>query len=396
MVTAVRSFARNNPSVVDAVGAGALFLLLVFAPSDTPPESTPTVTAIVLFAISCVALVARRRWPLSTLAVTVGVALPAVALGAGTERLLAPVLVATYTVAARTSRRTAVLTAVPTAILFVSAAVLLHPVSGFTAERLGRFAWIGMAAAIGDAVRSGRAYVTAIQERADRAERTREEEARRRVAEERLHIARELHDVIAHHIAVINLQAGVAAHLLVAQPTDARTALGHVRRASRTILDELTGLLGVLRQTGDPEAPTEPAPGMADVGALVEGFRASGLDMRWLLTGPARALPPTVDHVAYRVLQEALTNAHRHGIDTTTVAVIYGPSELTLEIANAVKAEQVDHALGAGLGLLGMRERANAVGGTVSAGTDAHTFRVRAVLPLPAEDADASIVGATP
>jgi len=238
-----------------------------------------------------------------------------------------------------------------------------------------------MAAAVGEAVRGRRAALAAVEERAVRAERTREEEARRRVAEERLHIARELHDVVAHHIAVINVQAGVAGHLITSQPEAAAEALGHVRRSSRAVLDELSGLLGVLRRPEESDTPTEPAPGMAQLDDLVESFRASGLDLRSTLTGEVHDLPATVDLVAYRVVQEALTNAHRHGTSTARLSVAYTPSEIILEVTNAVAAQP--HAGGSGLGLVGMRERAGAVGGTIKAGIEAdERFHVRATLPL--------------
>jgi signal transduction histidine kinase len=238
-----------------------------------------------------------------------------------------------------------------------------------------------LAAAVGDAVRSRRANIAAIEERAVRAERTREEEARRRVAEERLHIARELHDVVAHHIAVINVQAGVASHLITAQPEAAAEALGHVRRSSRAVLDELSGLLGVLRRPEESDTPTEPAPGKAQLDQLVGAFRASGLDLKSTLTGEVQELPATVDLVAYRVVQEALTNAHRHGTDTARLSVVYTPSEIILEITNALGSQP--HTGGSGLGLVGMRERAGAVGGAIQAGVGSdERFRVLVTLPL--------------
>ncbi len=395
MMIRLRSFARRRPLVVDAVAALALFLVLVVVPVEERPVPVPVepVPTFVLLAASCGLLVACRRWPLPTLGLVVGVGLVALGLGRADERFAAPVLVAVYAVAVRTDRRTTVLAAVPTGLSVVAASVLFDPAPGFTAENLGRFAWIGMAAAVGDAVRGGRAHLAAVHERAERAERTREEEARRRVAEERLRIARELHDVVAHHIAVINVQAGVAGHLLATRPGEATAALGHIRRASRTVLDELSGLLGVLREPADPTAPTRPAPGLAELGALVKGFRASGLDVSWLERGAARRLPTTVDVVAYRLVQEALTNAHRHGTGTATLSVVRGPTRLTVEVTNGLAAHRDrtgDGTRGTGLGLVGMRERAAAVGGTVHTGPDADapTFRVRAVLPLPPDTSD--------
>ncbi|HWO59771.1 MAG TPA: histidine kinase [Umezawaea sp.] len=381
-MTRFRALARRHPVVVDA-----LFAVVLYFPASSshgPPWQVAQVkspVSLVLLALVFAVLAVRRRWPLGTLVATTLGVVPAVVFGFEIEPFLVPVVIATYTVAVRTDRWTALRSAVPTAVFLVLVVLLLAPAPGFSRESFGRFAWIAMAAAIGDAVRSRRANIAAIEERAERAERTREEEARRRVAEERLHIARELHDVVAHHIAVINVQAGVAGHLITAQPEAAAEALGHVRRSSRAVLDELSGLLGVLRRPEDSDTPTEPAPGMAQLDQLVDSFRASGLDLTSTLTGEVQELPATVDLVAYRVVQEALTNAHRHGTDTARLSVVYTPSEIILEITNALGSQP--HTGGSGLGLVGMRERAGAVGGAIQAGIGAdERFRVVATLPL--------------
>src|SRR3954453_9529716 len=218
MMVGMRGWARDRPLVTDAVGAVVLSLVLVVVYLLARPAEPATV--LVPVAVACAALTVRRRWPVPTLALVGGVALPAVVSGRATGLLSAPVLVAVYTVAVRTGRRTTVLVAVPVGFVLVAVGVLLDAAPGSGLDHLTRFAWIGLAAAVGDAVRSGRAYLAAMAERAERAERTREEEARRRVAEERLRIARELHDVVAHHIAVVNVQASVAGHLLTARPDE--------------------------------------------------------------------------------------------------------------------------------------------------------------------------------
>ncbi|MFD9734326.1 sensor histidine kinase [Umezawaea sp. NPDC059074] len=383
MTSRFRALARRHPTVVDAFGALVVYFAAAVpkGPPGTVHQQLRSPATLAFLAAAVAVLAVRRKWPLATLVLTTAGVVPAVVLGLQMEPFLIPVVIATYTVAVRTDRWTALRSAVPTALFLMLVVMLLTPAPGFTWESLGRFAWIAMAAAIGDAVRSRRANIAAIEERAVRAERTREEEARRRVAEERLHIARELHDVVAHHIAVINVQAGVAGHLITSQPEAAAEALGHVRRSSRAVLDELSGLLGVLRRPEESDTPTEPAPGMAQLDDLVESFRASGLDLRASLTGEVHDLPATVDLVAYRVVQEALTNAHRHGSGTTRLSVAYTPSEIVLEVVNAPAAHP--HAGGSGLGLVGMRERAGAVGGAIEAGIEAdERFHVRATLPL--------------
>jgi signal transduction histidine kinase len=242
----------------------------------------------------------------------------------------------------------------------------------FAPENLAVFGWTAAATAIGDARRSRRAYIFAVEERARRAEETREEEARRRVAEERLRIARELHDVVAHHIAVINVQAGAAAHVLPTRPEAVGPALAHIRRASDTALKELSAVVGVLRNA-------EPTRGLARLGELLDALAAAGLRVEHTQHGQARELPAVVDLAAYRIVQEALTNAQRHGTGTACLVVTYEPDRVVVEVTNPVGPPSP----GSGYGLVGMRERAAAAGGTVTAGLDDRQFVVRAELPAP-------------
>ncbi|WNV86247.1 histidine kinase [Umezawaea sp. Da 62-37] len=365
---------------MDALGAAAVYAVSA-ANSADPPLDVRTPAVLGLLAVVVGSLVVRRKWPLVALAVTALGVLPAVLLGADLEPFLVPTAVAAYTVAVRTDRWTTRRAALPGALLAVVVVALLAAPDGFTWENLGRFTLIGMAGAVGEAIRGRRAFIAAIEERAVRAERSREEEALRRVVEERLHIARELHDVVAHHISVINVQAGVAEHLIIARPAAAADALAHVRRSSRAVLEELHGLLGVLRRPEESDTPTEPVPGLARLGSLVEAFRASGLELRWTSTGEVRDLPATVDLVAYRVVQEALTNAHRHGADAAHLSVAYTPADLTLEVVNAPGGRPREG--GSGLGLVGMRERAGAVGGSLRTGLEPDDlFHVHLTLPL--------------
>ncbi|MDA0565097.1 histidine kinase [Streptomonospora sp. S1-112] len=237
----------------------------------------------------------------------------------------------------------------------------------------------------GEIARSNRAYLHEVQRRAAEAERTREEEGRRRATEERLRIARELHDVVAHHISLINVQAGAAAYRRD-DPEGAYAALDAIKAASRQALRELRTTLGVLRQVDDgpaTAAPTAPAPTLARVGELAEHTTRAGLPVDLRVAGDPVPLPAAVDLAAYRIVQEALTNALRHsGATRADVAVTYRPGGVGVEVrdngtATAPPAE--------GNGLRGMRERAAAAGGTCQAGprADAPGFLVRADLPLP-------------
>ncbi|GAB3456422.1 sensor histidine kinase [Streptomonospora sediminis] len=251
---------------------------------------------------------------------------------------------------------------------------------------LSVLAWALVVLLAGEIARSHRAYVREVQRRAAEAERTREEEARRRATEERLRIARELHDVIAHSISLINVQAGAAAHRRD-DPEAAFAALGHIKDASRNTLRELRSTLGVLRQADDGAgAPVAPAPSLARVAELTEQTAAAGLPVRLEITGTPGPLPAAVDLAAYRIVQEALTNALRHsGAADAGVSVVYGDAELGVAVTDDGPATGPG-APPEGNGLRGMRERAIAVGGTCSAGprADGAGFAVRAAFPLPA------------
>lgn len=295
--------------------------------------------------------------------------------------------IALFTVAASTDRPTTWRVGLLTMGVLALAAMVAGPTPWYSQENLGVLAWTGLACAAGDAVRSRRAFVDAIRERAERAERTREEEAGRRVAEERLRIARDLHDVVAHHIALVNVQAGVAAHVMDRRPDQAKEALGHVREASRSALNELRATVGLLRQSGDPEAPTEPAPGLAVLDALVDTFRNAGLPVEVARTDPDSPLPAAADLAAYRIIQEALTNVRKHagaGAKAEVSVVRVGrTAEVTVldDGTGADPGPAPDD--GGGHGLIGMRERVTALGGTLTAGPRyGGGFRVHAILPV--------------
>ncbi|MGW7141708.1 sensor histidine kinase [Streptomyces xanthophaeus] len=392
---------RTHPLATDAVLAfGALVAMVVGSFADphgphgpTFGTRTPEPFSLLLMLLGASALVLRRRQPRAVLAVTCGLSLLELTTGEPRAPVAMCTVIALYTVAALTDRPTTWRIGLLTMAGLTGVAMLAGPLPWYAQENLGIFAWTGMAAAAGDAVRSRRAFVDAIRERAERAERTREEEARRRVAEERLRIARDLHDVVAHHIALVNVQAGVAAHVMDKRPDQAKEALAHVRDASRSALNELRATVGLLRQSGDPEAPTEPAPGLAVLDELVDTFLHAGLPVRVMLQlGSADpALPAAVDLAAYRVIQEALTNVRKHagpGARAEVSVVRVGASvEVTVlddggsaADGNPEPAEPAES--GGGHGLLGMRERATALGGSCFAGPRyGGGYRVHAILP---------------
>jgi signal transduction histidine kinase len=390
----LRRVTTAHPLLLDVLigalvsGIGVIPLLFGLRPDGYQPTGADAVLAAVAFVL----LAGRRRAPFAVLALALlGNAVTVAFTPAASHVLDATAMIAVYTVVTRTARRgpAAACAGVTAAVMFgVSVAETqsaIHP------ENLAVVAWTGMAAAIGGAVRTWREYVAAVEERAARAEATKEEEALRRVAEERLRIARELHDVIAHHIALINVQAGVASHLLRSKPDQADDALGHIRDAGRTVLDELASLLLVLRRSEDgTEAgePAEPVPGLSRLGGLVESLTAAGLRVRHEQVGAPRRPPVAVDLAAYRIIQEGLTNAHKHGRGEARLRVEYRPDALVVQIRNPLPTESQPPQAGTGHGLTGMRERAQAVGGSLHAGADPDgTFHLDARLPLPGSPA---------
>ncbi|MEU3619421.1 histidine kinase [Streptomyces sp. NPDC006872] len=380
----LRRVIQSRPGLFDAVLAAAIAGVATVL--DTLGESgrSPSALDVLAAGLTFVLLFACRRAPLTVLVFTLLGAVVSIVAAPTTAHLLeTTAMIALYTVTVRAPRWPAIIATVTTAAALY-AANAYDAGSVINGEIFGVVAFVGMAAAIGFSVRTWRNYVAAAEERAERAEATLEEEARRRVAEERLRIARELHDVIAHHIALINVQAGVASHLARTQPDKIEIALGHIHEAGSAVLDELGQLLYVLRQADDETMPTEPLPGLSRLGQLLESFTAAGLGIRHQVVGEPRPLPTATDLAAYRIIQEGLTNAHKHGREPGALLLLdYWPDALDITICNPLRVAPAV-AVGTGHGLTGMRERAQATGGTLSAGPDPDgTFRLHARLLLP-------------
>ncbi len=239
---------------------------------------------------------------------------------------------------------------------------------------------------LGMQLRVSREYLESLEERAEWLEQTREAEARRAVAEERARIARELHDVVAHEVSVMVVQTEAAQRVLHTDPSKATEAMRHVEEAGRDALTEMRRLLGVLRRDGE-EALRSPQPILTQVGGLIEQMQLAGLRVELEVEGQARPLPPGLDLNAYRIVQEALTNALKHaGPDATArVTVRYEPDELQLEIVDDGRgaAQALRRTNGSGNGLVGMRERAALFGGVLDAGArPGGGYRVAARLPV--------------
>jgi len=331
-------------------------------------------------------LLVRRRWPARVLAVTLafGMAYAARTYPEGPSQLA--IYPALWTIALTRPRRTAWVAAGGTALAVAGAELFLYGDTMFDGEPLYAAVTVFAAMWWGEAVRARRAYVAELRDRAERAERTREEEARRRVDEERMRIARELHDVVSHTIGVISVQAGVASHLLGRRPDKAAESLAAIRQASDEALGELHAMLGVLRDGdgGDGQAPLSPAPGLGELDALVAQAAGAGLEVRVSLEGEPRRLPPAVDLAAYRVVQEALTNVVRHAqAGRAEITVTHADGRVTVEVADDGRAVGNGRGSGSGQGILGMRERARALGGTLEAGPrPGGGFRALATLPV--------------
>jgi signal transduction histidine kinase len=327
--------------------------------------------AVALVLLGPAALVRRDRWPLAAVVTSVAAADVYIARGYPYGPIFLSVIVSMFVAVRAGRRRETWLLAVLGFAGFVAASVVdprAHHRNG--ALHLALVAgWLAVVLAIAEVVRS----------RADQvAERRRAaaEEKQRLLGEQRLTLARELHDVLAHHISLINVQASVALHLLDQQPERARPALASIKDASRESMHELRTALDVLR-FGD-EAPRAPAPGLSDLDALVEGVRASGLQVGLERIGAVATLPAAVELAAYRIVQEALTNVTRHaGARTVAIRLVYD-HDLTIDVSDDGAGGDV----GAGNGITGMRERAAALGGTLDAGPDpGGGFRVVARLP---------------
>lgn len=379
--------AQARIRVVDAVGAFVLFVLSVVAASVVPHEREFLLRwpAVLVAAVGCSALVWRHRHPFGVLVVTIGCGVIFQVLGIRDSPLVAsPVLVSVYNVAVRTDRRTAWTAASVSASVLICAAKVFTSNSWLDPDTVAMLAWTALPVAVGDGVRSRRAYVAAVEERAEHAERTREQEAQQRVAAERVRIARELHDIVAHHIALINAQAGVAVHLVDQRPEQILTALEDIRDTSRSVLDELRVTVGLLRQSDDPVALRDPMPGLAQVPALLASFERAGLAVSHTRCGDTEPLEPAVDLAAYRIVQESLTNVRKHaGADHARLSLHYHRERLTITVEDDGTAGAHHPPPGVGHGLIGMRERAATIGGSLHAGPRPEGgFTVTAELPL--------------
>jgi len=365
-----------------AIAVAAFQLGVCYLAGRHQPEARSIdALAVVLLVGSGLALVARRRHPVAVLAVTGGATLLYHTLDYPNGPFVLALAIAIFG-AVRDGHRAAawIGAAVGYVGYFVLDRLIGHHEAPQLGPALGVAAWLLVVLVVADLVRIQR-------ERIADAARNRAEEQRRRESEERLRIAQELHDVLAHNISLINVQAGVALHLIDERPEQARIALAAIKDASKDALGELRSVLGVLRAPDD-EAPRAPAPSLSRLDGLVAQAAAAGIEVELAVDGTPRPLPAPVDLAAFRIVQEALTNVTRHAGSSRSafVHVHYDADDVTVQIDNdgsGLSPRASDPSVGTGSGIRGMRERAASLGGHLEAGPRVDGgFRVLATLPV--------------
>jgi signal transduction histidine kinase len=385
-VTARASRFARSPHLGDLIVAGIAFALtLAWLGYGSGASRHLDLLGVVLAAIASLPLVARRRAPLLVLAVTTAASTTINGLGYALGPPFGPTIALFYVASDERTRARLPATAIVLLALFA-----LH-VGGTAITRgsagvpilSGVIVW-GGAWIAGDQLRQRRQRRADLEERARRAERDLERERRLAAAEERTRIARDLHDSAAHSINVILVQAGAARLLQRRDPDEAEHALTTIEEVARETIGEIDQLIRGLRENGTTaitEDAIEPPTGLAALQTLAERYRAAGQQISITISGRSRPLAPGLDQAAYRILQESLTNAARHGSGPAEVAITYGESDLQLSISNPTQTGVNGERADAGHGILGMRERAALLGGDLHARRHDADFRVEARLP---------------
>ncbi len=348
---------------------------------------------LTLALVACGPMLLLRRWPLPVLAAAVAAAAVVIASGAAPLPLAVLLGLATYLVSSRLTRRISILATLAATLTGGGAllyAALTKPSAPLAVLAVEGFMPLGAAWFVGDAVAARRRYLAGLAEQARREQAAEAARARQQVREERVRIARELHDVVAHTLAVITIQAGVARRLMAKRPEKTASALALIEEIGRTAQDVLRVVLGLLRDEEVEPISRTPAPRLADLKELVETVRASGTKVELRRTGADRSLSPAVELSIYRVVQEALTNVVRHAPGAQAVVdLTVSGDDVCVEVtdnggASRATGEKMPPSLGATRhGIVGMRERVDAFGGSLSAEHLADGgFRVSARIPL--------------
>jgi signal transduction histidine kinase len=382
------------PWLVDAtiaLGLSALSLITVASGASAAGGSDPL--SVTLLLLETLPLIVRRRWPIPVFGVTLAATVAHAFLAEGqivNESLGA--LVALFTVAERYDRRVSVAAALVaaasfTAVIFTRSSGQQLAVTGFLSTMLA----IVVVLALGDWSRTRGRYAAAIEENARLQEAEREERSRRAVDDERERIARELHDIVTHHVSVIVIQAGAGLTALDRRPEGARSALEAIDRTGREALTDMRRMLGILGAPRDVENATaddptrEPMPGLERLGRLIEEVRAAGLPVELSMEGVRPPVDAGIELSAYRIVQEALTNTLKHAQGARArVRIAYEPRAIDIEVTDegGTGRRDVGQGAGGGRGLVGMRERVALYAGEFEAAPTSTGFRVHARLPL--------------
>ncbi|WP_225858149.1 sensor histidine kinase [Rhodococcus wratislaviensis] len=338
----------------------------------------------VLLVCGPLALLVRRRLPVTVLLVVLAVTVLYVARGYGYGPVFLSLVVAFLSAATAGSRwRTYPILAVGYVLIVFAVPAVSAAEAPSLLALTGIAAWLLVLLAVAEIIRQRRGTLDARRQRAEAAQRSTLDEQRRRASEERLAIARELHDVLAHSLSLINVQASVALELWDSRPEQSQEALSAIKIASRDAIGDVHALLASLRG-GDDSPPTAPTAGIVDLDGVVERARAAGLAVTTVVEGTPRPLPAVVDVAAARIVQESLTNVARHsGGSSADVTVTYSPESVRVRIDDDGRGPDGAPSGGGGNGIPGMRERARALGGELTAGSGpGGGFRVQATLPL--------------
>lgn len=375
---------RRVPVWATEVGIAAVILLpaMPLMPPG-PPRPGDSALGIVATLLPAAFLWLRHRFPLAVLAATLALYCTAAFTHRFTPASAIAMAVAMYALAAVSPRKRTIIAVLGVILITVPVTMIAAGNGPFELQSVQLIAAVGLGAALGDSSRSRRAYISEITARAVNAEAARESETARRVSEERLRIARDLHDVVAHQISVISLGAGLASSSLRSDPDRADQALAGIRSAVRQVLGDIGDLLSVLRSGSDEGLPRSPQPGLDGLPDLCDDFSRSGLKVDVRFEGDPPALSPTTDLIAFRVLQEALTNALKHGSEKEAHVTISTTADgVHMRIANPATGSGGGEAdLLSGHGLQGIRERVASVRGRVTSACESGFYVVSVQLP---------------
>jgi signal transduction histidine kinase len=365
---------------VAATAAGVLTLASVLPLGLGEPRSVAAYAVVVAHTLP---IAVRRRFPLPVLAWALATGLAFACLRLNLVSLGPSILIYVYSVASLCPRRASLAGLAATEAMLGLVFLARPKALGDRSSLLLDCVLVAAAWWLGDGTRRRQEAIVAARQRAAELERAREELARTAVIEERLRIARELHDVVAHSMSIIAVQSGVGAHVLDSQPEEARKALAAVEATSRQALTEMRRLLGVLRQEAEPTGSLAPSPGLAEVDVLAAEVARAGARVEVRIEGTRPELSLGLDLSAYRIVQEALTNVVRHaGPATARVRIRYAPDRVDIEVVDDGRRGRTPEP-GDGHGIAGMRERAALYGGSLDAGPlPGGGFRVAAHLPV--------------